>query len=93
MASRAQTIEMVSGLTNLVVLPMWIFSGVFFSAQRFPDLVQPLIRLLPLTAFIDAMRGVQLQGNSLLHHGQELAILGGWLLVSFGVALKIFRWR
>jgi len=92
-ASRAQTIEMVSGLTNLVVLPMWIFSGVFFSAQRFPDLVQPLIRLLPLTAFIDAMRGVQLQGNSLFHYGQELATLTVWLVVCFGLALKIFRWR
>ena len=92
-ASRAQTIEMVSGLTNLVVLPMWIFSGVFFSAQRFPDLVQPLIKVLPLTAFIDALRGVQLQGNSLLHYGGELATLTIWLLVSFGLALKIFRWK
>ena len=92
-ASRAQTIEAVSGLTNLIVLPMWILSGVFFSAQRFPDLVQPIIRLLPLTAFIDAMRGIQLQGASLLQFPREIATLLFWLVVPFGLALKIFRWR
>jgi ABC-type polysaccharide/polyol phosphate export permease len=92
-ASRAQTIEAVSGLTNLVVMPMWIFSGVFFSAQRFPDAVQPLIRVLPLTAFIDAMRGILLQGASLSQFPRELLTLGLWLTVCFTVALKIFRWR
>ena len=92
-ASRAKTIEAVSGLANLIILPMWIFSGVFFSAQRFPDMVQPLIRLLPLTALIDALRGLMLQGNSLLMYGRELATLGAWLVACFAVALKIFRWR
>src|SRR5271156_6124302 len=42
-ASRAKTIEAASGLMNLVMMPMWILSGVFFSAQRFPDFMQPLI--------------------------------------------------
>jgi len=92
-ASRAQTIEAVSGLTNLVIMPMWIFSGVFFSAQRFPDVVQPLIRLLPLTAFIDAFRGILLQGAPLAQFPRELVTLALWLTVSFALALKIFRWR
>ena len=92
-ASRAKTIEAVSGLMNLIVLPMWIFSGVFFSAQRFPDAVQPLIRALPLTAVIDALRGVMLQGASLAHYGREVATLAVWLVVCFGLALKLFRWK
>jgi len=92
-ASRARTIEAVSGLMNLVVLPMWILSGVFFSAQRFPDVVQPFIRALPLTAFIDAMRGVLLQGLTLASFGRELLTLSAWLVVCFVVALKLFRWR
>ena len=92
-ASRARTIEAVSGLMNLVVLPMWILSGVFFSAQRFPEFAQPLIRALPLTAFIDAMRGVLLQGVSLMHYGREMATLTIWLVVCFVAALKLFRWR
>jgi ABC-type multidrug transport system permease subunit len=92
-ASRPKTIEAVSGVTNLVVMPMWIFSGVFFSAQRFPDFAQPLIRALPLTALVDALRGVVLRGARLWEFPSEIAILAGWLIVSFTLALKLFRWR
>ena len=92
-ASRARTIEAVSGLANLVILPMWILSGVFFSAQRFPDVVQPVIRALPLTAFIDATRGIMLQGNSLVAHSREAVTLVIWTAVCFVLALKLFRWR
>jgi len=91
--SRARTIEALSGLVNLAILPMWIVSGVFFSAQRFPDIVQPLIRVLPLTALVDALRAVQLQGASIGVIWKELATLGVWLAVSFTAALKLFRWR
>ena len=92
-ASRSQTIEGVSGLMNLVMLPMWIFSGVFFSASRFPDALQPAIQLLPLTAVNDALRGVLLEGASLASVGGELAILLGWMVLAFALALRLFRWR
>jgi ABC-2 type transport system permease protein len=92
-ASRARTIEAVSGLMNLLQVPMWILSGVFFSSQRFPDAVQPLIRLLPLTAIIDALRAHMLQGAGLLDVAPQLATLAGWLVICFGLALKLFRWR
>jgi ABC-type polysaccharide/polyol phosphate export permease len=92
-ASRARTIEAVSGLMNLVQVPMWILSGVFFSSQRFPDGVQPFIQALPLTAVIDALRAHMLQGASLAQLAPQLATLGGWLVVCFGLALKLFRWR
>jgi ABC-2 type transport system permease protein len=92
-ASRPRTIEGVSGLMNLAQVPMWILSGVFFSAQRFPDLLQPFIKALPLTAVIDALRAHMLQGARLTDLGHELAVLGGWLVVCFGLALKLFRWK
>jgi ABC-2 type transport system permease protein len=92
-ASRAKTMEAVSGLMNLVMLPMWILSGVFFSASRFPNVVQPIVRALPLTAAIDAMRGNMLQGIELPQLAAQLAILLAWFCVPFVVALKIFRWR
>lgn len=91
--SRVQTVEAASGIVNLVMMPMWILSGVFFSAQRFPDALQPLIRVLPLTAVIDALRANMLQGASFAQLAPQLAILGGWTIVCFSVALKIFRWR
>ncbi len=92
-ASRVRTIEAVSGLSNAIMMPMWIVSGVFFSAQRFPDFIQPVIRALPLTATIDALRGNMLQGATLPELWPQLAILGSWLIVSFTLALKLFRWR
>jgi ABC-2 type transport system permease protein len=92
-ASRAQTIEAASGLMNLVMMPMWIVSGVFFSSQRFPEVVQPIIKALPLTATIDALRAHMLQGASIAQLAPQMAILGAWLIVCFTLALKLFRWR
>ncbi len=92
-ASRVRTIEGVSGLMNLVMMPMWLGSGVFFSYERFPDALHPVLRLLPLTGLNDALRGIMLDGESLLQQGPELALLAGWCVVVFGVALKIFRWE
>ncbi len=92
-ASRVRTLEAVQGLMNLVMLPMWVLSGIFFSAERFPDAVQPFIRALPLTAVIDALRANMLQGQSMTQMGWQLAVMTGWLVVGFPVALRLFRWR
>jgi len=92
-ASRAKTMEAASGLMNLAMLPMWILSGVFFSATRFPALIQPIVRALPLTAAIDALRGNMLQGMSLMQLRTPVLVLIAWLLVCFAVSLRIFRWR
>jgi ABC-type multidrug transport system permease subunit len=92
-ASRARTTEAVSGLMNLVMLPMWILSGVFFSATRFPAAIQPLVRALPLTAAIDALRGNMLQGMNLGQLLTPVGILLAWFVVPFAVSLRIFRWR
>jgi len=92
-ASRAKTMEAASGLMNLVMLPMWILSGVFFSASRFPAIIQPFVRALPLTAAIDALRGNMLQGTSLSQMLSQITILLAWLVIPFAISLKIFRWR
>jgi len=91
-ASRAQKIETVSGLMNLVMMPMWIFSGVFFSYERFPAVLQPLIRALPLTALNDALRATILQGAPLAAQAGHLAVLVAWMAISFLLALSWFRW-
>jgi len=93
LASRARTIEAVSGLMNLVMLPMWILSGTFFSYARFPDAMIPFVKALPLTALNDALRAVMIDGTALAGLGAPLAIVAAWGAVSFAVALKIFRWR
>jgi ABC-type multidrug transport system permease subunit len=91
--SRAQNTHTVAGLVNLVTLPMMVASGVFFSAARFPEVVQPIIRLLPLTALIDAIRAVMLDGAGVAAIITQIGIMAAWGLVSFVVALRIFRWN
>jgi ABC-2 type transport system permease protein len=93
LASRTQTIEGASGLMNLVMLPMWIFSGVFFSSTRFPEALQPFIQALPLTAVNDALRASMLEGASLARTAPELGIILAWLVMSFVLAVRLFRWR
>lgn len=92
-ASRAQTIDAISGLMNLIMLPMWIASGVFFSADRFPDFLQPVIQALPLTCLNNALRGVILDGESLPALWRPLLILAAWGSISFVIALRVFRWK
>ncbi len=91
-ASRAQKIESISGLINLVMMPMWIFSGVFFSYERFPAVIQPLIKALPLTALNDALRASILEGTPLTHQWSRLLVMILWGGISFVLALKWFRW-
>jgi len=91
-ASRAQKIESVSGLINLVMMPMWIFSGVFFSYERFPTAIHPLIKALPLTALNDALRASILEGTPILHQWPRLLVMIIWGGLSFVLALKWFRW-
>jgi len=92
-ASRPKTLEAISGVLNLSMVPMWVLSGVFFSSSNFPPVLQPFIQALPLTALNDALRAVILEGATLPQVGSELAILGGWAVTSFVIALKLFRWR
>jgi ABC-2 type transport system permease protein len=91
--SRARSLEVGSGLMNVVMIPMWLVSGSFFSYERFPKVFHPLIRALPLTAVNDALRAVQLDGRGIGAIGSEIGILAAWCVASFLAALKIFRWE
>ncbi len=92
-SSRAQNTQTVGGLMNLVMMPMFVGSGVFFSAGKFPDALQPFVRALPLTALNDALRAVVNEGAGIVDIARPLALLAGMGIVSFALALKLFRWR
>ncbi|RPJ59335.1 MAG: ABC transporter permease [Acidobacteria bacterium] len=91
-ASRAQRIETISGIMNVAMLPMWLCSGIFFSSERFPDFMQPVIQALPLTQLNNALRAVILEGSSLFSQALPIGILLAWAVVCFALALKWFRW-
>jgi ABC-2 type transport system permease protein len=92
-AARPKTIEGVSGLMNLVMMPMWLLSGTFFSSARFPEIFQPFIKALPLTALNDSLRAVMNDGASITTSWLAVSVLLAWCVISFVVALKIFRWQ
>jgi ABC-type multidrug transport system permease subunit len=92
-STRATTIEGVSGLMNVVMLPMWLLSGVFFASSNFPDIAQPVIKLLPLTALVDALRAVMLEGHGVSAIGREIATLTVVIVATFALSVKLFRWR
>jgi len=91
-AARAENAETATGLINLVTLPMMVMSGVFFSSSRFPDVLQPAIRLLPLSAFNEAMRHVVNDGASIFTQGFPIVVLAGWTVVTSVLGLRLFRW-
>lgn len=92
-AARPRTIEGVSGVMNVVMIPMWTFSGVFFSTDRFPASLQPFVQALPLTALNDALRAVMLEGAGLPALLPDLTLLAAWGIISFALALRWFRWQ
>jgi ABC-type polysaccharide/polyol phosphate export permease len=92
-ASRAQNTQTANGLINLVQMPMFLLSGVFFSSERFPEALQPVIRALPLTALNDALRAVMIDGAGLTAVARPMLIVCAWGFGSFALALKLFRWR
>jgi len=93
LASRTERNEVISGLMNVVMLPMYVLSGVFFARSRFPDFLQGVIEWLPLSLLNDALRGLLLENQPLLTFLPQLAVL--WLtgLVCFAIALRFFRWK
>ena len=91
-ASRAKNTQTASGLMNLVMMPMFVLSGVFFSARHFPEAMQPAIRALPLTALNDSIRAIMNDGAGLAALWPKLALLLAVGLASFAAALKLFRW-
>ncbi len=92
-AARVKSSESAQGWINLIIMPMWLLSGTFFSSSRFPDWLQPLIKILPLTAFNEAMRNIVNDGGTLLMNLSQLGILGAWCLLSMTLAIRFFEWQ
>ncbi len=93
LASRSENPQIVTGLINLASFPMYLCSGVFFSPDRFPKVLQPMIHALPLTALNDALRSTMSEGTSLGFVWRQITVLLVWGIASFALSIKLFRWR
>jgi len=77
----------------VTMMPMWLLSGSFFSADRFPTAMQWLVQALPLTAVNNALRAIMSEGAGLLTVATPLGIIVAWGVASFFAALALFRWE
>lgn len=93
LASRSENPQIVSGLINVISFPMYLGSGVFFSAARFPARVQPILRVLPLTALNDALRAIMIDGAGFAEVWRPVLVLVFWTTLFFALAMKLFRFR
>ncbi len=75
------------------MVPMWILGGIFFSNERFPDVVQPLLHSLPIVALVDSLRAIMLDGASITSLGGPILVMGIWAIACFAIAVRVFRWR
>lgn len=92
LAARTETLDTISGLINATVLPMVILSGLFFSIDRLPALMQPIVQWLPLTALTQALRSTMTEGAGVVEIAWPLLVLCGWCGLASAVSLRIFRW-
>ncbi|MEX2459001.1 MAG: ABC transporter permease [Actinomycetota bacterium] len=90
-AGRASNPDAAQGIAQAVALPMMFLSGVFFPTEDLPEVVQAVVRWLPLTPLLEALRTVSVDGLSITQTGPQLLMLAGWVVVSFVLANRMFR--
>jgi len=92
-AARIKSEELANGLMNLVLWPMIVFSGVFFSLEGTPSVLQRVANLFPLTHFIESARAIMLDGAGMMEIYPHLMALAGLTVLFTGVASLMFKWE
>ena len=92
-SSRIKSEEVAGGLMNLITWPMMILSGVFFSLEGTPKLMQSISKIFPITHYVDASRAIMLDGAGLAAVSGNLAVLGGMTVVFLIAAAALFKWE
>ena len=89
----AKRVEAASGFSNAVSIPMMFFSGTFFSTENLPGIMPDIVKYLPLTPLITAMRGISVDAQPFWAYPSELALLAAWIMVTSALALKVFKFE
>jgi ABC-2 type transport system permease protein len=89
----AKNENQASPLSNLVAFPLMFLSGVFFPTFLMPETLQRIVQFLPLTPIVDGLRLIITENASLASLGNELAIIGAWIVIIYALAFKLFRWE
>jgi len=92
-SSVAKSESTIPPFANLFTLPQFLLGGTFFSTRAFPDWLQKICEILPLKQLNDAMRNVAFEGAHLTDCWKQLGILALWGIVTYAVAVKVFKWE
>ncbi|MFC1687256.1 ABC transporter permease [Patescibacteria group bacterium] len=92
-AGYSKNTKTAEALSQVITMPMMFFSGVFFSTETLPKAVASVVEYLPLTPMIDALRIVSVNGEGIEKFWIELLFMAGWIVVSFVIAWRMFKFR
>ncbi|MBI5037540.1 MAG: ABC transporter permease [Candidatus Kerfeldbacteria bacterium] len=92
-AGYSKNTKTAEAMSQIVTMPMMFFSGVFFSTETLPKVVAKVVGFLPLTPLIDALRAVSINAENLSALGTELGFMAAWVVASFLLAWKTFRFK
>jgi ABC-2 type transport system permease protein len=84
--------EGASAVVNAIYFPMLFISGSFFERDTFPDFLQAVAAVLPLTYFIDLVFGVVYEGDQIWDRPGDIAVIAAWGLAGALFAARRFRW-
>ena len=92
-AGWAKNENVAAPLANVIAMPMMFLSGIFFTRDFLPDALRTVTDYLPLTYLADGLRNISTEGAALTSQGGNLLGLAVWLLISFALAARLFRWE
>lgn len=82
-----------SAVVNALYLPLAFISGAFFANDTFPEVLQVLAALLPLSHLIELTRDVMVFDDTIWDHLGNVAMVVVWGLAGLVVAVRGFRWE
>ncbi|HSL65912.1 MAG TPA: ABC transporter permease [Gaiellaceae bacterium] len=92
LASLVRSSEGASPIVNVIILPMAFLSGSFGPTREYPDVLQALAEVLPLSHFLDLVRASYLEGEGLWERPGAIAVVALWGAAGFALAARRFRW-
>ncbi len=91
-AALIRSSEGVAPVVNAIVLPMAFLSGAFGPTDGYPQLLQWIGDVLPLSHLIDILTAIVRDGESLFADPTALAIVVAWGAAGLAIALRRFSW-
>ncbi len=92
-STRIKSEELAGGLINIVIWPMMFLSGIFFSLEGTPQIMQTASRIFPVTYFLESARMIMLEGAGFFEVLKNLVIMTSMTVFFLIISSLIFKWE